>query len=113
MGGFLARFWARITEYPIKTKPVSFHLQKSFKTTGEEKTEKPKLLTDAYDELQNAFIRKLIEVGHKNCNWYQINFPLWDQMTIDNLNNVFMLLSSDRNGLDFKRLFVEKDKFIK
>ena len=105
MGAFLARLWARFTEFPIKIKPICFHLQKNFMSTGDKKAEDQEIQTDAYDELQKAFIRKLTEVGDKRDKWLRENFTQWDQITVDDLTNNFMLLASEENGMmDFKKL---------
>ncbi|XP_015834220.1 uncharacterized protein LOC103312511 [Tribolium castaneum] len=104
MGAVLGGFWARLAEFPIKRKPICFHLQKNFTSTGEEIIDESEAQTDAYDELQNAFIKKLEETRRKNENWLRETFPYWDQLVVDNLNNTFILLVSDsRNGMmDFQ-----------
>ncbi|XP_044255291.1 uncharacterized protein LOC123005556 [Tribolium madens] len=103
MGVVLGRFWARLIEFPIKRKPICFYLQKNFTSTGEEKIDENETQTDAYDELQSAFVKKLAETRKKNENWLKENFRYWDQLVVDNLNNIFILLASESNGMmDFQ-----------
>lgn len=106
MGATLSKFWNRLTECPIKEKPICFYLQKNFKSTGEEIVDNNEPQTDAYDELQNAFITKLERVRKQNKNWLKDAFPYWDQLVIDNLNNIYIMLASEKNGMmDLEKLY--------
>ncbi|RZC40792.1 uncharacterized protein BDFB_004391, partial [Asbolus verrucosus] len=113
MGAFLGKIWNRFWEFPIKRKPICFYMQKNFTTTGEEKFEdEEEVEDDPFKELQDKIVEKLTQASKEDENWHENLFPHWDKLTIDNLNNIFILFASSTNGMmDFHNFCKCLDSF--
>ncbi|KAF5269559.1 hypothetical protein FQR65_LT05897 [Abscondita terminalis] len=113
MGNRLYGILNRIFDYPIKRKPICFHRQEDFTSTGEPipsvERERNEPQTE-YDKLLSTFYSKLLEhrresreFHEKNKQWSMQNivtqYPEWNEIVITNLHNLFLLFKSDLNGL--------------
>lgn len=113
MGNRINAILNRIFDYPIKRKPICFYRQQDFASTGE-----PLPVVDhdrrgpqtEYDKLVDSFYTKLLdhrsesrEFHEKNRRWSMQNivskYPGWDDMTISNLHNLFLLFDNNLNGM--------------
>lgn len=105
MGGFLSRLF----ENPLKTKPISFHLQANFKSTGEEilpEDDSAYQLNNPFDNLLKKFVAKLAQNSEDNERWSILGeFPEWNQTTIDHLRHHFIILTEEKLGvMTFRQL---------
>ncbi|XP_048508090.1 uncharacterized protein LOC105691802 [Athalia rosae] len=125
MGSKFSAIINRLFEYPIKRKPICFHRQEDFTSTGEPiprsddvakepPTEfKIELLHDQcfrYEKLVQTFYARLLEqrrhakqMQEKDKRWPVLKIleklPGWNEMTISNLHSLFLLFDNQKTGM--------------
>ncbi|XP_046745092.1 uncharacterized protein LOC124410629 [Diprion similis] len=113
MGSKLSAIINRLFDYPIKRKPICFHRQEDFTSTGERipgSENLPKEPPSEYDKLVATFYERLLsqrkhakQMHEKNSRWsvqkVLKKFPGWNEMTISNLHSLFLLFDAQKTGM--------------
>ncbi|XP_046989227.1 uncharacterized protein LOC124594823 [Schistocerca americana] len=113
MGNKITAFFQRVCDYPIKRKPICFLRQEDYSSTGQRlrhdeaplrgpPTEYDKLVEDFYAKLQahrKEAKHKLDERQQSGAKRLVSRFPGWNEMTITNLHNMFLLFDSSNLGM--------------
>ncbi|KAL0272405.1 UNVERIFIED_CONTAM: hypothetical protein PYX00_005386 [Menopon gallinae] len=112
MGNILKALAKRLFEYPIKRKPICFYRQEDFSSTGEpiKAQASEKIQTTEYEELVSSFyenlkakrkMTKLMQEQNRRLSMKKVlkKYPGWDEMTISNLHNLFLLFDDNKNAM--------------
>ncbi|XP_018322211.1 uncharacterized protein LOC108734936 [Agrilus planipennis] len=113
MGNRISKLLKRLFDYPIKRKPICFFRSEDFTTTGEpisKDVEQERSQLTEYDKLVQSFYTRLDQERQSDLKTVEKDvrtsfekiaeqYPGWDDVTVSNLHNLFLLFDNNMNGM--------------